>query len=158
MPGFHHVSCHAFLTWRLDLIIAHVLNPNAERIPGKELDGKSDWVYRQRHCQWQVLDVIRLRCTPRLTSRVPRHETEYMIVDEEDLVTVPSHMTYEEGATLPIACGTAWTALYGAGKILKSGDTVVCMGTGGVAVFTAAVREKPFKVGGSLLIEPSSPI
>jgi NADPH:quinone reductase-like Zn-dependent oxidoreductase len=52
---------------------------------------------------------------------------------------MPSHMTYEEAATLPIACGTAWSALYGRTKQVTSGDVVVCMGTGGVSFFTAAV-------------------
>lgn len=65
-----------------------------------------------------------------------------MIVDQEDLLVMPSHMSYEEGATLPIACGTAWNTLYGVAATIKSGDTVVCMGTGGVAVFAAAVSDR----------------
>lgn len=65
--------------------------------------------------------------------------TEFMLVNQEDILPMPSHMSYEEGATLPIACGTAWNSLYGSAKTIQSGDTVVCMGTGGVAVFTAAV-------------------
>jgi NADPH:quinone reductase-like Zn-dependent oxidoreductase len=43
---------------------------------------------------------------------------------------MPSLMTYQEAATLPIACGTAWSALYGRTKQVTSGDVVVCMGTG----------------------------
>ena len=62
-----------------------------------------------------------------------------MLVDESDLIAIPEHMTYAQAATLPIACGTAWSLLNGATKTVKAGDTVICMGTGGVAVFVAAV-------------------
>jgi NADPH:quinone reductase-like Zn-dependent oxidoreductase len=68
-----------------------------------------------------------------------------MLVNQEDILPMPSHMSYEEGATLPIACGTAWNSLYGTAKTIQSGDTVVCMGTGGVAVFTAAVSLADFE-------------
>lgn len=66
-------------------------------------------------------------------------QLEYMIVDQEDLVKIPAHMSYEEASTLPIACGTAWNALYGHSATIQSGDTVLCMGTGGVSLFAAAV-------------------
>jgi hypothetical protein len=65
-----------------------------------------------------------------------------MVVDQEDLIKIPSHMSYQEASTLPIACGTAWNILYGNTATVMSGDTVLCMGTGGVSVFTAAVSYK----------------
>ena len=70
----------------------------------------------------------------------PKHDlAEYFRARQEDVIHMPSHMTYEEAATLPFACGTAWSALYGRTKQVTSGDVVVCMGTGGVSFFTAAV-------------------
>jgi len=46
----------------------------------------------------------------------------------------PAHLSYEEASTLPCAGLTAWNALVVQGK-LKSGQTIVIMGTGGVALF-----------------------
>jgi NADPH:quinone reductase-like Zn-dependent oxidoreductase len=50
------------------------------------------------------------------------------------LVRIPDQLTYEEAATLPCAGVTAWHGLVRAGRI-KSGDTVLILGTGGVAMF-----------------------
>jgi NADPH:quinone reductase-like Zn-dependent oxidoreductase len=58
-------------------------------------------------------------------TRIPM-TAEYMVVDQEDLIKITSHMSYEEAATLPFACGTAWNALYGYMATVKSGDTVLC--------------------------------
>ena len=60
---------------------------------------------------------------------------EYTLVDEASLVHVPAHLTDEEAATLPCAGVTAWSALIPFGDI-RSGDCVVVLGTGGVALFT----------------------
>jgi NADPH:quinone reductase-like Zn-dependent oxidoreductase len=46
---------------------------------------------------------------------------------------VPSHLSYEEAATLPCAAVTAWNAL--AAGNLKPGATVLILGTGGVSIF-----------------------
>ena len=59
---------------------------------------------------------------------------EYVLVDQEDLVHIPPHLSYEEAATLPCAAVTAWNALYG-GTRLQAGDTVLVLGTGGVSIF-----------------------
>jgi NADPH:quinone reductase-like Zn-dependent oxidoreductase len=64
-----------------------------------------------------------------------------MVVDQEDLIQISSHMSYEEASTLLIAYGTAWNALYGNRATIMSGDTVLCVWTGGVSVFTAAVSQ-----------------
>ncbi len=61
---------------------------------------------------------------------------EYVLVDQEDLVHVPPHLSYQEAATLPCAALTAWNALYG-GRPLRAGETVLVLGTGGVSVFAA---------------------
>jgi NADPH:quinone reductase-like Zn-dependent oxidoreductase len=54
--------------------------------------------------------------------------------DEEGLVRIPEHLSYEEAATLPCAAVTAWHALAVSGK-LKAGDSVLTLGTGGVSIF-----------------------
>ncbi len=59
---------------------------------------------------------------------------EFGAFDEEGLVRIPEHLSYEQAATLPCAAVTAWNALSVSGK-LKAGDTVLTLGTGGVSVF-----------------------
>jgi NADPH:quinone reductase-like Zn-dependent oxidoreductase len=57
--------------------------------------------------------------------------TEYKVVNAEFLVPMPSHMNFEEGATLSCAAVTAWSALAG----VRAGDVVLTQGTGGVSLF-----------------------
>jgi NADPH:quinone reductase-like Zn-dependent oxidoreductase len=59
---------------------------------------------------------------------------EYGAFDENGLIEVPGHLSFEEAATLPCAAVTAWNALIVSGK-LKAGDTVLILGTGGVSIF-----------------------
>ena len=59
---------------------------------------------------------------------------EYMVLDQEGLVRLPEHMSYEEGSTLACAAVTAWNALMHSGRI-RAGDTVLALGTGGVSIF-----------------------
>jgi NADPH:quinone reductase-like Zn-dependent oxidoreductase len=59
---------------------------------------------------------------------------EYVVFDQDGVVKLPAHLSFEEGATLPCAGVTAWNALY-AGRPLKTGDTVLILGTGGVSIF-----------------------
>jgi NADPH:quinone reductase-like Zn-dependent oxidoreductase len=58
---------------------------------------------------------------------------EYVVLNENGLVPIPDHMSYQEAATLPCAAVTAWNAL-SAGD-LKPGGTVLIQGTGGVSIF-----------------------
>ncbi|MDB5285825.1 MAG: alcohol dehydrogenase [Mucilaginibacter sp.] len=60
---------------------------------------------------------------------------EYILLDESGAVKTPDSLTDAEASTLPIAALTAWFALVEHGQ-LKSGQTVVSQGTGGVALFT----------------------
>lgn len=64
---------------------------------------------------------------------------EYFSIDQTQLVRMPSHMTFEQASTLPIAAATAQNSLYGHHPVLKAGDTVLCMGTGGVSIAAAQV-------------------
>jgi len=72
--------------------------------------------------------------------------SEVVVTDAEGLVSIPSHLSYEEAATLPCAGVTAWVGLFKRGQ-LKAGDYVLLEGTGGVSVFglqlAAAAGAKP---------------
>ncbi len=59
---------------------------------------------------------------------------ESVVFNQEGLVHIPEHFSYEEGATLPCAAVTAWNGMIHTGKI-KAGDTVLTLGTGGVSIF-----------------------
>lgn len=59
---------------------------------------------------------------------------EYVLFDQQGLVQLPTHLSFEEGATLPCAGVTAWNALY-AGRPLIAGQSVLVLGTGGVSIF-----------------------
>jgi len=59
---------------------------------------------------------------------------EYVVFDEQGVVKIPIHLSYEEAATLPCAAVTAWNAMIAEGQ-LKAGDTVLLQGTGGVSLF-----------------------
>jgi NADPH:quinone reductase-like Zn-dependent oxidoreductase len=59
--------------------------------------------------------------------------TEYIALHEDGVVAMPAHLTFEEAATLPCAGVTAWNALMVSGTRIKAGDTVLCLGTGGVS-------------------------
>ncbi|WP_108817773.1 zinc-dependent alcohol dehydrogenase family protein [Pseudovibrio sp. Alg231-02] len=54
---------------------------------------------------------------------------------QDTLVGVPDHMSFQEAATLPCAGVTAWHALFEQHRALRSEDTVLIQGTGGVAIF-----------------------
>ena len=58
---------------------------------------------------------------------------EYVVLPETGLVTIPEHLSISEASTLPCAALTAWNAITAA--TIKSGDTVLIQGTGGVSVF-----------------------
>ncbi|HSV53904.1 MAG TPA: NAD(P)-dependent alcohol dehydrogenase [Burkholderiaceae bacterium] len=60
--------------------------------------------------------------------------TQYRALNEDALVPVPSHLSYEEAATLPCAGVTAWNALFG-GKTVLPGESVLTLGTGSVSLF-----------------------
>ena len=59
---------------------------------------------------------------------------EFGTFDENGLVCIPEHFSYEEAATLPCAAVTAYHALFESGKLLAN-DTVLLQGTGGVSIF-----------------------
>jgi NADPH:quinone reductase-like Zn-dependent oxidoreductase len=59
---------------------------------------------------------------------------EFVIADEQALVKIAAHLSYEEAGTLPCAGVTAWSALNGPRRVLP-GETVLIIGACGVALF-----------------------
>lgn len=66
--------------------------------------------------------------------------TTHRVINEQSLVQVPPHLSYEEAATLPCAALTAWTTLTG-GRGVRAGDTVLTLGTGGVSLFAVKLAK-----------------
>ncbi len=65
---------------------------------------------------------------------------EFACFDETGLVRIPDYLSFEEASTLPCAAVTAWHALVDSGNI-KSDDTVLVQGTGGVSVFALQIAK-----------------
>jgi NADPH:quinone reductase-like Zn-dependent oxidoreductase len=59
---------------------------------------------------------------------------EYVVLNQDGVVKIPAHFSYEEAATLPCAAVTVWHALVYAAH-LTAGETVLTQGTGGVSIF-----------------------
>jgi NADPH:quinone reductase-like Zn-dependent oxidoreductase len=78
--------------------------------------------------------------------------TEAVVLPEDGVVPVPSHLTDEEAATLPCAAVTAWSALVAQGG-LKAGDTVLVLGMGGVGVFGLQIAKL---LGARVIVASSS--
>jgi NADPH:quinone reductase-like Zn-dependent oxidoreductase len=60
--------------------------------------------------------------------------TEYALLEEDALVQIPAHLSYEEAAAFPCAGVTAWNALTW-GTPLLPGQSVLVLGSGGVSLF-----------------------
>ena len=65
---------------------------------------------------------------------------EYAVFNEESVVHIPEHLSFEEAATLPCAAVTAWNAVVVSGKV-RQGDTVLTLGTGGVSIFAVQIAK-----------------
>src|SRR5260370_40416040 len=72
--------------------------------------------------------------TDRLGANLDGMLPQYAVLSEEALVHLPSHLSFEEAATLPCAAVSAWVALTGR-RGVTAGDTVLTQGSGGVSVF-----------------------
>jgi NADPH:quinone reductase-like Zn-dependent oxidoreductase len=59
---------------------------------------------------------------------------EKVNIPADCLVKIPDSMSFQDACTLPVAALTAWHAINELGQV-KSGDTVLTLGTGGVSVF-----------------------
>jgi len=65
---------------------------------------------------------------------------EFLCLHEDGWVTMPPSLSFEEAATIPCAGPTAWNGLM-RGNQLKPGDTVLCLGTGGVSMFALQIAK-----------------
>lgn len=74
-----------------------------------------------------------------------------VVIPAAALVRVPDTVADKDAAALPAAGLTAWNAVVEVGKV-KAGDTVLCLGTGGVAIFALQIA----KMHGAKVIITSS--
>jgi NADPH:quinone reductase-like Zn-dependent oxidoreductase len=93
-----------------------------------------DWVIGTFHPRWFGGPLSADYLTDRLGANLDGMLAEYAVLSEEALVPVPSHLSFEEAATLPCAAVTAWVALTRHRRV-TAGDTVLTQGSGGVSVF-----------------------
>ncbi len=78
---------------------------------------------------------------------------EQVVVPAHSLVRIPDTLDFAEAATLPCAALTAWHALMERGRPLGAGETVLCLGTGGVSIFALQIAKA---VGARVIITSSS--
>ena len=77
---------------------------------------------------------------------------EFVVFDEDGLLKIPAHLSFEEAATLPCAGVTVWNALMHGPRCVRPGDTVLTLGTGGVSIFALQLA----KIAGARVIITSS--
>lgn len=65
---------------------------------------------------------------------------EKVVIPAASLIRVPDSIADRDAAALPAAGLTAWNALVEVGKV-KAGDLVLCLGTGGVAIFALKIAK-----------------
>ena len=66
---------------------------------------------------------------------------QQVLMHEVGAVKLPAGYSFEEGACLPCAGVTAWNCLFGVGKPMKPGDTVLVLGSGGVSVWALQIAK-----------------
>jgi len=77
---------------------------------------------------------------------------QYAVLPESAALRFPDHLSYAEAATLPCAAATAWCALWSRSG-LQPGETVLVLGTGGVALFTLQLAKA---AGARVIVTTSS--
>jgi NADPH:quinone reductase-like Zn-dependent oxidoreductase len=160
---FHAAS----LNYRDLLFAAGIYNPNAQFPVVPFCDGAGEVVAVGEHVtRWKVGDRVAPIFFQGWLEGEPSAQKdrtaiggghldgvgrEYGAFDENGLVKIPEHLSFEEAATLPCAAVTAWHALIHFGS-LKAGDTVLTLGTGGVSIFALQFA----KMHGARVIATSS--
>jgi NADPH:quinone reductase-like Zn-dependent oxidoreductase len=84
--------------------------------------------------KWYMGELNRDAAPSALGGAIDGVLTTERLFEARALVHLPAHLTYEEGATLPCAAVTAWNGMISTAH-LKSGDSVLLLGTGGVSIF-----------------------
>ncbi|MFH5802967.1 NAD(P)-dependent alcohol dehydrogenase [Alienimonas sp. DA493] len=77
---------------------------------------------------------------------------EKVVFPERALLPIPGDLSFEEAACLPCAGVTAWQSLFVKGG-LTAGQSVLCLGTGGVSVFALQLAKA---AGATVYITSSS--
>jgi len=75
------------------------------------------------HARWYGGPIKPDYLTDRLGANLDGMLAEYAVLNEEALVHVPTHLSFEEAATLPCAAVTAWVALTRDRRV-TAGDTI----------------------------------
>ena len=130
-----------------DLMVALGLIPTEDkRVPLSDSAGEIVEI-GEEVTKWKSGDKVMSMCFPNWVNGPPKYEllsfigdnqdgyaTEYISIPETAITKIPNNLTLKEAATLPCAGLTAWRALVDEGN-LRSGETVLVQGTGGVSVF-----------------------
>jgi len=85
------------------------------------------------HQSWLAGGISEARARTTLGGDLDGTMAEQVLLSADGIVDVPSHLSFQEAATLPCAAVTAWNALVEGG--IKAGDSVLVQGTGGVSIF-----------------------
>jgi NADPH:quinone reductase-like Zn-dependent oxidoreductase len=106
-------------------------------------EGVSGWQPGERACPifapgWLAGEPDRERLRGTLGGPLDGTLRELMTVRAEAVVRPPPHLDDVEASTLPCAAVTAWSALVRQGG-LRAGQSVLVLGTGGVALFALQV-------------------
>lgn len=147
-----------------DLMVALGLIPTKDkRVPLSDAAGEILEVGKDVS-KWTVGDKVMSMCFPNWVSGPPKYDllsfigdnqdgyaTELISIPESAITKIPNNLNFKEAATLPCAGLTAWRALVDEGR-LKSGETVLVQGTGGVSVFALQLA----KTFGATVIATSS--
>jgi NADPH:quinone reductase-like Zn-dependent oxidoreductase len=99
----------------------------------------SEWAEGERVCPifaglWQSGPLDKPAQRSALGGPLDGTLSEYFVADASAVVRAPAHLSAEEAACLPCAGVTAYRALIELGQ-LRAGNSVVCIGTGGVSLF-----------------------
>ena len=147
-----------------DLMVALGLIPTEDkRVPLSDAAGEILEVGKDVS-KWSIGDKVMSMCFPNWVSGPPKYDllsfigdnqdgyaTELISIPESAITKIPINLNFKEAATLPCAGLTAWRALVDEGR-LKSGETVLVQGTGGVSVFALQLA----KTFGATVIATSS--
>ena len=147
-----------------DLMVALGLIPTEDkRVPLSDAAGEILEVGKDVS-KWTVGDKVMSMCFPNWVSGPPKYNllsfigdnqdgyaTELISIPESAITKIPSNLNFKEAATLPCAGLTAWRAVVDEGR-LKSEETVLVQGTGGVSVFALQLA----KTFGATVIATSS--
>jgi NADPH:quinone reductase-like Zn-dependent oxidoreductase len=83
---------------------------------------------------WEDGDATPEKIAASLGAPLPGLLADESVLPARALVPLPAHLSFAEGATLPVAALSAWNALFEFGPLPPHG-TVLLEGTGGVSLF-----------------------